>query len=80
MQERIVQLKADDPEEAKKLLEKVFKDSAEKQKHRGGSMGGLMRSKGFVWIATSQFFMGAWQQAGQAHHQLQTIPYHAQPS
>ena len=27
-------------------------------------MGGLMRSKGFVWIATSQFFMGAWQQAG----------------
>ena len=23
-----------------------------------------MRSKGFVWIATSQFFMGAWQQAG----------------
>ena len=22
------------------------------------------RNKGFVWIATSQFFMGAWQQAG----------------
>merc|ERR1719234_1317910 len=48
----------------KEEAESAFKDSAEKQKSRSGSMGGLMRSKGFVWIATSQFFMGAWQQAG----------------
>ena len=48
----------------KEEAESAFKDSADKQKIRGGSMGGLMRSKGFVWIATSQFFMGAWQQVG----------------
>merc|ERR1719411_2210545 len=44
-------------------LEEV-QDAAFKQYKREGAMGGLMRSKGFVWIATSQFFMGAWQQAG----------------
>ena len=37
---------------------------AAKGEARSKTMGGLMRSKGFVWIATSQFFMGAWQQAG----------------
>merc|ERR1719411_1898092 len=44
-------------------LEEV-QDAAFKQYKRTMLMGGLMRSKGFVWIATSQFFMGAWQQAG----------------
>lgn len=37
---------------------------ASKGEARSKTLGGLMRSKGFVWIATSQFFMGAWQQAG----------------
>ena len=27
-------------------------------------MGDLLRSKGFLWIATSNAFMGGWQQAG----------------
>ena len=35
-----------------------------KQDQRRAKWGELMRSKGFVWIATSQFFRGAWQQAG----------------
>jgi len=48
----------------KEEAESAFKDAADKQKNRGSCLGGLMRSKGFVWIATSQFFMGAWQQAG----------------
>ena len=42
--------------------EMASKDSVEKQSKRVEAMGGLMRSKGFVWIATSQFFMGAFQQ------------------
>ena len=45
-------------------LEKLQKDACLKQERRSEHLGGLMRSKGFVWIATSQFFMGAWQQAG----------------
>ena len=43
---------------------KESKDAAERQENRVKSVGGLMRSKGFVWLATSQFFAGAWQQAG----------------
>ena len=27
-------------------------------------MGGLMRSKGFIWLATSHSIMGTWQQGG----------------
>ena len=46
----------------KEEAELASKDSVEKQSKRVEAMGGLMRSKGFVWIATSQFFMGAWQQ------------------
>jgi G3E family GTPase len=45
-------------------LEKLQKDAGLKQERRSQHLGGLMRSKGFVWIATSQYFMGAWQQAG----------------
>ena len=45
-------------------LEKLQKDAGLKQERRTEHLGGLMRSKGFVWIATSQYFMGAWQQAG----------------
>ena len=45
-------------------LEKLQRDAGLKQERRSKHLGGLMRSKGFVWIATSQYFMGAWQQAG----------------
>ena len=53
-------------EEAEELetigLQKRQEYAASRQKRRTEGMGGLMRSKGFVWIATSQFFMGALQQ------------------
>jgi len=56
---------ADGVETVSKLdLEKLQTHAADKQEKRLKKMGGLMRSKGFIWIATSQFFMGAWQQAG----------------
>ena len=56
---------ADDEESVIQLdLEKLQSHAAEKHAKRKKLMGDLMRSKGFIWIATSQFFMGAWQQAG----------------
>jgi len=45
-------------------LEKLQTFAADKQSNRTKKLGGLMRSKGFIWVATSQFFAGAWQQAG----------------
>ena len=35
-----------------------------KQMKRKAAMGELLRSKGFVWVASSHFLMGGWQQAG----------------
>merc|ERR1719273_1208230 len=35
-----------------------------KQEKRVKFMGELLRSKGFIWIATSNFILGGWQQAG----------------
>ena len=40
------------------------KEAAAKGKKRLGVMGELLRSKGFVWMASTNFVMGAWQQAG----------------
>ena len=40
------------------------KEAAEKQKIRKAQIGELLRSKGFVWIATSHEVIGGWQQAG----------------
>ena len=45
-------------------LEKIQATARDKQTKRTNMIGGLMLSKGFIWIATSQYFMGAWQQAG----------------
>jgi len=38
--------------------------AASKQDKRVKMMGELLRSKGFIWIASSNSIMGAWQQAG----------------
>ena len=38
-------------------------------------MGVLMRSKGFIWLATSNFFMGAWQQAGNVLRVMPARPW-----
>ena len=39
-------------------------ESFSKRDQRSKIFGELMRSKGFLWMASSQFFMAAWQQAG----------------
>ena len=58
-------------EEKKKLEEEKLKEMQEiqeealvKQKKRNGIMGELLRSKGFLWIASSHHVIGGWQQAG----------------
>ena len=52
--------------EAEKLakLEEDQKEADEKKIKRVETMGELLRSKGFIWIATSHNLIGHWQQAG----------------
>jgi G3E family GTPase len=45
-------------------LEKQQEIAASKKKDRVENMGELLRSKGFVWIASTNNIMGGWQQAG----------------
>jgi len=56
-------LKEDDPE-GQSSLDEIQKQAASKQAERVKLMGELLRSKGFIWIATSNFIMGGFQQAG----------------
>jgi len=58
-------------EEKKKLeglkqieLQKVQEEALVKQKKRTEVMGELLRSKGFLWMATAHDVIGGWQQAG----------------
>merc|ERR1719341_3141048 len=51
-------------EEKLAVLEKLQKEAAAKQVKRTEAMGQLLRSKGFLWIATSHDVIGGWQQAG----------------
>merc|ERR1712179_352945 len=48
-------------------LEKLQKQALLKQNKRKQFMGELLRSKGFIWIATSNTYIGGWQQAGNIH-------------
>ena len=50
--------------EKKMAYEKLQAEALEKQKERNEVMGELLRSKGFLWLATSNNLIGAWQQAG----------------
>ena len=45
-------------------LEKVQGEASEKQRKRTELMGELLRSKGFLWLATANDVTGCWQQAG----------------
>jgi len=45
-------------------LDELQKQAAFKQAKRIELMGELLRSKGFIWIATSNYIMGGFQQAG----------------
>ena len=52
-------------EELKQVeLLKVQEKAAVKQRERKEVMGELLRSKGFLWMATSMDVMAGWQQAG----------------
>jgi len=53
-----------DGPELRSYLGKLQEEAKEKQKNRKMLMGELLRSKGFVWIATANFIMGGFQQAG----------------
>jgi len=50
--------------ELRSHVEKLQKIAVDKQAKRIKLMGELLRSKGFIWIATSNFLMGGLQQAG----------------
>ena len=56
--------KKKEAEEKEKQLKELQKEASKKQKIRTGKMGELLRSKGFIWIATSHDVIGGWQQAG----------------
>ena len=45
-------------------LLRVQEEAAVKQKSRKEVMGELLRSKGFLWMATAMDVMAGWQQAG----------------
>ena len=45
-------------------MEKLQAEALQKQKDRNEVMGELLRSKGFLWLATCNNLIGAWQQAG----------------
>ena len=50
--------------EQQQSLEQLQNDASSKQAKRVELMGELLRSKGFIWLATSNLFIGGWQQAG----------------
>ena len=47
-------------------LNKLQKQAKMKQAKRVEKLGELLRSKGFLWMATSNSMVGGWQQAGNA--------------
>ena len=51
-------------DEAETDIDKLQRNAGSKQDKRNQLMGGLMRSKGFIWLATSHGIMGTWQQGG----------------
>merc|ERR550525_1194672 len=51
-------------EEKQAELQKLQAEALVKQDKRKEAMGELLRSKGFIWLATSNDIIGGWQQAG----------------
>ena len=62
--EQLKELKVKLDEEKQEKLETLQVEALAKQKERNATMGELLRSKGFFWLATSNDVIGAWQQAG----------------
>ena len=44
--------------EKEQMMEKIQIEALEKQKKRNATMGELLRSKGFLWLATSNDLIG----------------------
>jgi len=51
------------------------KQALVKQKRRNADLGELLRSKGFLWMATSHDIIGAWQQAGNVLRVVAEMPW-----
>ena len=49
---------------AEEEFQQLQKEALVKQERRNETMGELLRSKGFFWLATSHDIIGGWQQAG----------------
>ena len=60
----ILRYEAAERRELRSHLSKLQIEAKSKQEKRTKFMGELLRSKGFVWIATTNKIMGSWQQAG----------------
>jgi len=60
----ILRYEETDEPESSSHIEKLQKQAVGKQAERVQLMGELLRSKGFIWIATSNYLMGGFQQAG----------------
>ena len=63
----------EDSSEYQPNIESLQKKASIKQASRVEFMGELLRSKGFVWLATSHYFIGGWQQAGNVLRFLKRI-------
>ena len=58
------ELKKKHEEEMREAKEKLQVEALKKQKDRNQVVGELLRSKGFLWLASTSDLIGAWQQAG----------------
>jgi len=56
-------------------FERVQEEASMKQKKRMEVMGELLRSKGFIWLATANDMMGGWQQAGNVLRTMMENPW-----
>ena len=56
-------------------FERVQEEASLKQKKRNEVMGELLRSKGFIWLATANDMMGGWQQAGNVLRTMMENPW-----
>merc|ERR1719356_123172 len=62
-------------EENLKEMQEIQDEALVKQKKRNEVMGELLRSKGFIWLASSHDVIGGWQQAGNVLRMEAEMPW-----
>ena len=67
--------KSEEEESNLRRLDKQQEEARGKQRERSQRIGKLLRSKGFMWIATSHHIVGGWQQAGNVFHLKALTPW-----